>query len=187
MPSIPSEPVDENKDTLNEALRARMLQEISREVNNSNSEMKLQGEVSRRFKGNKNNRADAKKAGEYLWSIPTGEGDILILRFSNQGDKIGVQGGLLPNVGDSLGAAAVSDYLGSGLSAITQGVIDSLSRKNQLMYDNIYMNMTNQTMEYGLHYAGGTTPFVPTFHSNIMSRGRFTEDLSSLVNDELNQ
>ena len=160
-----------------------LLQEISREVNNSNSEMKLQGEVSRRFKGNKNNRADAKKAGEYLWSIPTGEGDILILRFTNQGDKIGVQGGILPNVGDSLGAAAVSDYLGSGLSAITQGVIDSLSRKNQLMYDNIYMNMTNQTMEYGLHYAGGTTPFVPTFHSNIMSRGRFTEDLSSLVNE----
>ena len=160
-----------------------LLQEISREVNNSNSEMKLQGEVSRRFKGNKNNRADAKKAGEYLWSIPTGEGDILILRFSNQGDKIGVQGGLLPNVGDSLGVAAVSDFLGSGLSSITQSVIDSLFRKNQLMYDNIYMDMTNQTMEYGLHYAGGTTPFVPTFHSNIMSRGRFTEDLSSLVNE----
>ena len=32
MPSIPSEPVDENKDTLNEALRARMLQEISKVV-----------------------------------------------------------------------------------------------------------------------------------------------------------
>lgn len=161
----------------------KILQEISREVNNPDSEVKLQGEVSRRFKGNKNNRADAKKAGEYLWSIPTGEGDILILRFTNQGDKIGVQGSILPNVGDSLGAAAVSDFLGSGLSAITQGVIDSLSRKNQLMYDNIYMNMTSQTMEYGLHYAGGTTPFVPTFHSNIMSRGKFTEDLSSLVNE----
>ena len=160
-----------------------LLQEISREVNNSNSEMKLQGEVSRRFKGNKNNRADAKKAGEYLWSIPTGEGDILILRFTNQGDKIGVQGGLLPNVGDSLGVAAVSDYLGSSFTAITQGVIDSLNRKNQLMYDNIYMNMTNQTMEYGLHSVGGTTPFIPTFHTNIMSKGRFTEDLSSLVNE----
>ena len=160
-----------------------MLQEIVVEVNNPDSKVKLQGEIGRRFKGNKNNRADAKKAGEYLWSIPTGEGDILILRFTNQGDKIGVQGGILPNVGDSLGAAAVSDFLGSGLSAITQGVIDSLSRKNQLMYDNIYMNMTNQTMEYGLHYAGGTTPFVPTFHTNIMSKGRFTEDLSSLVNE----
>ena len=32
MPSIPSEPIDENKDTLNEALRARMLQEISKVV-----------------------------------------------------------------------------------------------------------------------------------------------------------
>tara|TARA_R100000995_G_scaffold1594_2_gene1050 strand:+ start:528 stop:2339 length:1812 start_codon:yes stop_codon:yes gene_type:complete len=161
----------------------KVLQEISREVNNPNSEVKLQGEVSRRFKGNKNNRADAKKAGEYLWSIPTGEGDVLIVRFTNLGDKIGVQGGLLPNVGDSLGVAAVSDYLGSGLSSITQGVIDSLNRKNQVMYDNIYMNMTNQTMEYGLHSVGGSTPYIPTFHTNIMSKGKFTEDLSSLVNE----
>jgi len=164
-----------------------VLQEMLSEINNPNTKFELRGEAKRRFEGNEKGQKEAASAGAYKFAIPTGAGDLLILHLQNQGDKIGLSAGLLPNVTDDLGTAAVGQYLGSELTAIAKSVIQKSSSKNQIMYDNIIMEMTQNQMFHGLHTGSTGTqtksPFIPTYHTNIMSQSDFAGRLSNLVNE----
>jgi len=164
-----------------------VLREMLIEINNPDTDFALRGEAKRRFEGDQKGRKEAAAAKFYKFAMPTGAGDLLILNIQNQGDKIGLTGGIIPNVADDLGTAAVGKYLGSELTAVAKSTIQKLDSSYQVMYDNIIMQMTENQMTYGLHTGSAGTvtdnPFIPTYHTNIMSQSDFAGRLSNLVNE----
>ena len=160
-----------------------ILQEMRAEINNPDTQFELRGQAQRRFK------KDAKKKGYYEFAIPTGAGDILLLGLSNKGDKIGLSGGLIPDVGINMdiGQAAANQMLGTKAGQATRATLRMMSGKNQFEYDGKLIQYRNYYANKLLHvgYPGKVTdtPFAPTMHTNIMSRGDFVTHLSTLVNE----